>query len=115
MNVDPIEILAAVFGLVGTTLLALRGKRAGWGFVAFLASNAGWLVFAYGAGHWFLFAQQIGFTITSLIGIWQWLIKPPTPWQEAGETFPAGDLRTFYLAEQLRVIELERLLEEQSA
>lgn len=77
MNPIAIEILASAFGLAGTTLLAFNGKRAGWGFVAFLASNAGWLAFSFAGGHWFMFAQQVGFTITSLIGIWTWLLRPP--------------------------------------
>jgi hypothetical protein len=106
-----IELAAATFGLLGTILLAGNGKRAGWGFVAFLASNAGWLAFSYAGGHWSLFAQQIGFTVTSLFGIWRWLLQPrASMWPEPGETLPPCDLRTLWLAEQARVIELEQLL-----
>lgn len=71
-----VEIVAAMCGLLGTLLLATRGRRAGWGFVAFLASNAGWLVFSATHGHWFMFWQQIGFSISSLIGIGTWLVLP---------------------------------------
>lgn len=71
-----IEIIAAICGLSGTLLLATKGKRAGWGFVAFLGSNAGWLVFSWQHLHWWMFFQQVGFTISSLIGIWTWLIAP---------------------------------------
>ena len=42
-----IEISAALMGVVGTLLLAGRSRLAGWGFVAYLVSNAGWLVFSW--------------------------------------------------------------------
>jgi hypothetical protein len=71
-----IEICAALAGVAGTWLLARKGARAGWGFVAYLASNAGWLVFAWMHEHWGLFVQQIAFTVVSLYGIWTWLIEP---------------------------------------
>jgi len=71
-----IESLAAACGLLGTLLLAIKGRWSGWGFVAFLVSNAGWLAFAWHNAHWFMFWQQAGFTISSLIGIWIWLVKP---------------------------------------
>ena len=38
-----IEISAALMGVIGTLLLAGRSRLAGWGFVAYLVSNAGWL------------------------------------------------------------------------
>jgi nicotinamide riboside transporter PnuC len=70
--VTVVEYFAAAFGIAGTLLLALNGKRAGWGFVAFLASNAGWIWFALEHGHRGLLMQQIAFTATSLLGIWRW-------------------------------------------
>jgi hypothetical protein len=71
-----IEYTAAAFGVLGTWLLALKGPRAGWGFVAYLASNAGWIAFAWHQGHWGLLAQQIVFVATSVLGIWVWLLRP---------------------------------------
>jgi hypothetical protein len=41
-----------------------------------LVSNLGWLIFGARNAHWFFFVQQIGFTITSVLGIWNWLIQP---------------------------------------
>lgn len=70
------ELLAAACGLLGTLLLACKGRWAGWGFVAFLGSNAGWMVFALQHGYQAMLWQQIGFTLSSLLGIWHWLIKP---------------------------------------
>lgn len=63
-------------GLRLIELLATKSRWAGWGFVAFLAINAGWLAFSYSNAHWFMFAQQIGFTLSSLIGIWVWIVEP---------------------------------------
>lgn len=71
-----IELTAAAFGVLGTVLLALRGPRAGWGFVAYLVSNAGWIGFAWIHGHWGMLAQQLAFTVSSLVGVWVWLVKP---------------------------------------
>lgn len=71
-----IEILSATLGLLGAALLASRSRWAGWAFVAWLISNIGWIVFGAGNQHWFFIAQQIGFTITSVLGIWTWLVHP---------------------------------------
>ena len=71
-----VEIFASACGLLGSLALALKGRHASWGWVLFAFSNVGWLVFGFGYGHWFFFIQQIGYSITSAIGIWNWLIKP---------------------------------------
>jgi hypothetical protein len=69
-----IEAVAALCGLLGAWLLAIKGEHAAWGWVAFLASNAGWLAFAWIRRHWFLLLQQVGFTASSLWGIRTWLL-----------------------------------------
>ena len=71
-----IEISAALMGVVGTLLLAGRSRLAGWGFVAYLVSNAGWLVFSWDMALWALFALQLVFTACSLYGVWTWLVRP---------------------------------------
>lgn len=76
MTLISLEALAAMCGLSGSLLLAMNGRYAAFGWVAFLCSNAAWLAFAWQAGHGWLFAQQVGFTITSFTGIWVWLIRP---------------------------------------
>lgn len=70
-----IELISAAFGVLGTVLLALKGPRAGWGFVAYLVSNAGWIAFAWKHAHWGLLAQQIAFTASSGLGAYIWLWK----------------------------------------
>lgn len=72
-----VGLFSAACALLGSLLLALKGRRAGWGWLLFACSNAGWIVFANGYGHWFFLLQQIGFSITSAIGIWRYLVKPP--------------------------------------
>ncbi len=71
-----IEILSAGLGLLGAFLLATKSRYAGLAFVAWFVSNLGWLIFGAHNDHWFFFVQQIGFTVTSVLGIWNWLIHP---------------------------------------
>jgi hypothetical protein len=63
-------------GLLGTALLSFKCRWSGWGFMAYLASNAGWLTFAAEHGLVALFWQQAGFTIFSMVGVWRWLVMP---------------------------------------
>lgn len=73
---NALEILSALLGVTGTLLLALKSRYAGWAFVAYLISNIGWIVFGASHAHWALLAQHAVFSVTSLIGIWTWLIRP---------------------------------------
>lgn len=79
-----IEMISATLGLVGALLLATKTRFAGWAFVAWLASNVGWIFFGAGNNHWFFLLQQLGFLVTSIMGIYTWLIAPkPTDLEEA--------------------------------
>lgn len=79
-----LEIGSAVFGLSGSLLLATKCRWAGWAFVLWLASNAGWISFGAIAGHWALVAQHTGFAITSAMGVWVWLVRPRLQGREEG-------------------------------
>lgn len=79
---SPIQWLAAACGLAGAFLLATKSRWASMGWLAFLASNAGWIWYAWRNDVPALLAQQIGFTTTSLMGVWVWLIKPQLHWDE---------------------------------
>ncbi len=70
-----IETMAALTGVTGATLVAIPGLTS-WGFAAFLLSNIGWLAFSHSNGHWRMFAQQLVFLATSLLGLWNWWIAP---------------------------------------
>lgn len=71
-----IELFATACGLLGSLLLALKGRQAPVGWLFFAASNVGWLSFASGHGHQLMLVQQIGFSITTAIGIYTWIIVP---------------------------------------
>lgn len=71
-----VEWIACAFGLAGALLLAINGRYARYGWVLFIASNAGWIAYGYMTGAMGLVVQQIGFSITSALGIYQWFIKP---------------------------------------
>jgi hypothetical protein len=67
------------FGVIGSLLLARRMRWAGWGFVCYLASNMLWIVYAVVTKAPGLAVQQILFTATSSLGVWNWLIRKPAP------------------------------------
>jgi len=71
-----VQYLAAAFGIAGAVALAIPGVDPALGFAAFLASNIGWLGFSASRRHWGLFAQQVAFLITSLVGLWNWWLGP---------------------------------------
>jgi len=61
-------------GLLGSLLLALNSPVSGWGFVVFLASNVAWLFYGWRTKTWSMCIMQIGFTFTSLLGIYRWIL-----------------------------------------
>ena len=63
-------------GLTGAFLLATHGSISQWGFVAFLASNFFWLMFGYLTKRQWMVMMQIGFTVTSVVGISNWFHLP---------------------------------------
>jgi hypothetical protein len=69
------DFAGLVFGVAGTLLLATKSRVAGWGFVVFLASNVGWILFAYEQGHTKLLAQHLIFAVSSLVGVYVWLVQ----------------------------------------
>jgi len=82
-ELELVETVGSVLGALGALLLASNSRWSGWGFVLFLASNVAWLFFGQEAGHWRFFAQQIVFTLTSLLGVWRWLVRPRlTAWRQ---------------------------------
>jgi len=62
--------------LSGAALLALNCRASGWGFVLFLISNGFWLAYGWVTNAPGLVVTQLGFTVTSLMGVWKWLILP---------------------------------------
>ncbi len=69
-----LEWAGCATGLCGAAMLALNNRYSGWGFVLFLVSNVAWIFFgllSHAAG---MGVMQVGFTATSLMGIWKWLV-----------------------------------------
>lgn len=68
---------AALFGMLGATLLMVNHpKYSKWGWVAYLASNGCWLVYASATSQGSLMLQTLYFTFTTLVGIWTWIAWP---------------------------------------
>lgn len=64
---------ATFTAFVGSALLAFNSSKwSKWGFVAFLVSNSLWIAWAANANAVPLLAQNIGFTATSVYGVWKW-------------------------------------------
>lgn len=67
--------LGSISGLVGSALLAVNTPFSGYGFLAFLFSNACWFTHGIVTRTWPLVAMQLGFTATSLVGVYRWLMQ----------------------------------------
>lgn len=71
-----LEVVSAMFGLVGALLMAMKCRHSGVAWVFWLFSSVGWIAFGVWNEHWFLVAQSVGFTVSNLIGVWVWLVRP---------------------------------------
>jgi len=67
-----LDWIGCVLALVGSLLLAMNTRISGWGFVAYFFSNCAWIAFAVSKGIDSLLLMQIGFTLTSMLGIYRW-------------------------------------------
>jgi len=73
---DGSEIAGSISGLLGAWLLAVRGRNANLGWWAYLASNLCWMTFALLLNRQWLMVQTIGFTASSVVGIWNyWAVE----------------------------------------
>lgn len=73
MPLKNIEWLGSLTGLIGAALLALNSAISGYGFVAFLLSNLCWIAFGIRTRSRPMIAMQVGFTATSVLGMYRWL------------------------------------------
>jgi hypothetical protein len=65
------EWSGAATGLAGAFLLATNSRISRYGWIGFLFANFFMLGFAIAGGHWGLLTQQVGFTATSILGIYR--------------------------------------------
>ncbi|MES2007852.1 MAG: nicotinamide mononucleotide transporter [Pseudomonadota bacterium] len=66
-----LEWSGCALAMSGSLLVALHNKASRWGWIAYLCSNIGWSVFALVTGTYGLFVQQLGFTATSIYGLYR--------------------------------------------
>lgn len=74
--IETIEWMGCIIGLCGASLLAVNSRYSAWGWVLFLLSNVAWIAFGLMTHADGLVVMQAGFTVTSLLGVWKWLIIP---------------------------------------
>ncbi len=67
-----LEWLGCLTGLLGALLLAHNSRYSGYGFVAFLVSNTCWIGYGVLGESWGLVVMQLGFTATSVLGLYRW-------------------------------------------
>lgn len=65
------EWMGTVFGLLGAALLALNISVSRYGWIAFMAANASLILFSFNVQAWGLLTQQVGFSLTSALGIYR--------------------------------------------
>ena len=65
------EWAGTVLGLVGAYLLAANTRFSSKGWYFFLAANFAIIGFSIIGSHWGLFTQQVGFTGSSILGIYR--------------------------------------------
>lgn len=71
------DFVGFLLGVTGAALLALNHPvLSRWGFVFYLGSNAAWIGFALDKGEGWLLLQTVLFSVTSALGVWQWILKP---------------------------------------
>ena len=75
---DFLEWTGSFFGLAGAFLLATRTRFSRYCWLAFLSANLALIGFALGIGRYGLLVQQIGFMVTSLLGIYRAGFTLPT-------------------------------------
>lgn len=89
---EVLEWSGTATGILGALLLAMNNRWSGWGFAAFLTSNGFWVAYGIQAQAAGLVTMQIVFTVTSLIGVWRWLVQPRLAPATASPATEAGNL-----------------------
>ena len=72
-----LEWAGCVTGIIGALLVALNNAWSKWGFFAYLVSNVAWFGFGLYTGAYGLMWMQGAFMVTTLIGIYRWVLPNP--------------------------------------
>jgi nicotinamide riboside transporter PnuC len=68
---DVFEWSATVVSLLGAALVCLNTRISPWGFLVYLFANILSIAFALLNGHYGVVVQQIGFALTSVVGVYR--------------------------------------------
>lgn len=72
--IDIYECFGSISGVAGAWLLALKFRYSKFGWIAYLISNLFLIGFDIAMGrHWLIFKDS-AFTLSSLVGIWNYVI-----------------------------------------
>lgn len=71
MPVAAFEWTGALLGLLGAFLLATHSRVSQYGWLAYLGANVAMTAFAASIGAHGLLIQQLGFTVTTLLGLYR--------------------------------------------
>lgn len=69
-----IEYLGSIAGILGAGLLALNNDYSGYGFISFMLSNICFIIIGFKCKLYGLLVMQVFFTLTSIVGIYTWLL-----------------------------------------
>lgn len=75
LSLTTLEWAGCILALVGAGLLSLRLPASGYGFAFYLASNLFWIGAAVRRGSLPMLLMQMGFTLTSISGLWNWVLR----------------------------------------
>lgn len=70
-----IRWIAAITGILGGILLAIKVPWSGWGFVSFAISSVAWIASGAIMGVRSLVAVNSILLLTNLVGIYRWLLS----------------------------------------
>ncbi len=76
VSLEMLAWVGSISGAAGAIVLAPRKRYSGWGWVLFLLSNFFWIATAMGRSDLPQLFMQGVLTVTSLVGVWQYLIAP---------------------------------------
>lgn len=77
------EWAGCALGILGAVLVAVKSPHARWAWVLWLVSNLSWTAYGLGTGQASIALQQGAFSITSMIGLWHWVLRPYRERREA--------------------------------
>jgi len=71
-----LEWAGCALGILGAVLVAVKSRHAHWAWGLWLVSNLSWTAYGLGTGQMSIALQQGAFSLTSLLGLWHWVVCP---------------------------------------